>query len=212
MVRRFSNLPVTHHEGMNPLTAPATVSLEYLTQECGNNMSKTLEDKWGDEIERWTPRRVKTWAWVLIIAVILLPAAAWGISVATSGPRGAGDVVRQRNDADNRISAQAFFEDTYATIKAQDLKLTEAQATLDDFLATTPQPSSSDMVQVQLYTQQLKAKQTTVTGLQQICQDAVASYNAEARKTIRAEWRAEDLPYQIDATSTTSETDCQPAA
>ncbi len=175
-------------------------------------MSKTLEDKWDDEFERWTPRRIKAWIWVLIAAVIILPMLVWGISVATSGVRGSGDIVQQRNDADNRISAQAFFEDTYATIKAQDLKLTEAQADLDEFIATTPQPSSSDLVQVQLYTQQLKAKQTTVTGLQQICQDAVGSYNAEARKTIRGDWRSEDLPYQIDATSTTSETDCQPAA
>ncbi len=148
----------------------------------------------------------------VIIAASVIGAASWGISVATSGPRGAGDVVRERNDANNRISAQAFFEDTYATIKAQDLKLTDAQQALDEFLATTPQPTSSDMVQLQLYTQQLKAKQTTVTGLTQICQDAVARYNAEARKTIRAEWRAEDLPYQIDATSSSDETDCQPAA
>ena len=175
-------------------------------------MSKTIEEKWDDEINRWTPRRVKTWIWVLIAAVIILSVAGWGISVATSGVRGSGEIVQQRNDADNRISAQAFFEDTYATIKAQDLKLTEAQADLNEFIATNPQPSSSDLVQVQLYTQQLKGKQTTVTGLQQICQDAVASYNAEARKTIRAEWRSPDLPYQIDATSTTSETDCQPAA
>lgn len=175
-------------------------------------MSKTLEDKWDDEIDRWTPRRIKAWVWVLIAAVILLPMLVWGISVATSSVRGSGDIVQQRNDADNRISAQAFFEDTYATIKAQDLKLTEAQADLEEFIATNPQPSSSDLVQVQLYTQQLKAKQTTVTGLQQICLTAVGSYNAEARKTIRGDWRSEDLPYQIDAMSTTSETDCQPAS
>lgn len=148
----------------------------------------------------------------IIIAASVIGAASWGISVATSGPRGAGDVVRQRNDADNRISAQAFFEDTYATIKAQDQKLTDAQNALDEFMAATPQPDNSDMVQVQLYTQQLKAKQTTVTGLQQICLTAVGNYNAEARKTIRGDWRSEDLPYQIDAASTTSETDCQPAA
>ena len=81
-------------------------------------------------------------------------------------------------------------------------------------MSTSLRNFTSDNIEVSIDNpgQQLKAKQTTVTGLQQICQDAVASYNAEARKTIRAEWRAEDLPYQIDATSTTSETDCQPAA
>ncbi|MDQ5944005.1 MAG: hypothetical protein QG658_71, partial [Patescibacteria group bacterium] len=104
-------------------------------------MSKTLEDKWDDEIDRWTPRRIKAWIWVLIAAVIILPMLVWGISVATSSVRGSGDIVQQRNDADNRISAQAFFEDTYATIKAQDLKLTEAQADLEEFIATNPQPS-----------------------------------------------------------------------
>lgn len=148
----------------------------------------------------------------VIIVASVIGAASWGISVAISDVRGAGDVVQRRNDANNRIGAQAFFEDTFASIKAQDRKLTDARADLDEFLSTTPQPSSSDLVQAQLYTQQLKAKQTTVTGLQQACQDAVARYNAEARKTIRGEWRSEDLPYQIDTTSTTDETDCQPAA
>ncbi len=171
-------------------------------------MSKTLEEKWDDEIERWTPRRVKTWVWVLIAAVVIVPVFAWGISVATSGPRGAGDVVRERNSAINRVSAQAFFEDTYASVKKFDVQLTDAQKVLDQFVANTPKPSDSDLVATQLYTQQLQSRQTTVQGIQSECRNAAAAYNAEARKTLRAEWRSPDLPYQIDGSSPS--TDCLP--
>ena len=53
-----------------------------------------------------------------------------------------------------------------------------------------------------------RINQTTIEGLQQQCRNATAAYNAEARKTIREQWRSAELPYQIDDTA--EATDCAP--
>lgn len=145
-----------------------------------------------------------------VIGIVLLAAVVgigvWGFKVITSDAKGRGDTTIRQNSADNRISAQAFFEDTYQAVLKFDLQINDAQAAYDEFLATTPVPASNDSVQVQLYTQKVNSHQTTIEGLQQQCRNAVAAYNAEARKTIREDWRSEDLPYQIDEFS--GMTDC----
>ena len=152
----------------------------------------------------------RRWFWWIIAASILVPAVSWGVWVATSSIRGSGDIVARENSADNRISAQAFFEDTYEAIQKFDKQIDDAQRAYDDYIATTPVPSNTDVVAVQLYTQRVNGYQTTIVGLQQQCRNSVAAYNAEARKTIRDDWRSEDLPYQIDELA--AATDCLPAA
>jgi hypothetical protein len=167
----------------------------------------SFDEKWDAEVERWTPRRVKAWVWLLIAAVLLAPSIAWGIHVATSDTRGAGDVAIERNSAENRVRAQAFFEEAYQDVVKYDAQIGDAQKAYDDYVASTPRPSSEDLVAAQLYSERLNSRQTALTGLQQQCQNTVASYNAEARKTLADKWRSADLPYQIDGSS--SATDCK---
>ena len=166
-----------------------------------------FEKKWESELHRWDPRRVKITIAAFVAVVLIAPVAIWGIRVATSDAKGKGNVEIERNSADNRVRAQAFFEQSYQDIKKFDAQIADAQKAYDDFIATTPKPTADDVVAAQLYTQQLSNRQTTLTGLQQQCQNTVADYNAEARKTLAAEWRSEELPYQIDATSPA--TDCK---
>lgn len=142
-----------------------------------------------------------------VVAIIVLGVGGYLLNAALAGPKGAIDTHVREQSADNRISAQARFEDLYNDIKAQDDKLADAQQTLDDFVANTPVPADTDLVATQLYTQQLTAKQQVVTGIQNICHDLVADYNSEAEKILREDWRRDDLPQQID--SSAADTDCE---
>jgi hypothetical protein len=166
-----------------------------------------FEQKWESELHRWDPRRVKITIAAFVAVLLIAPVAIWGVRVATSDTRGAGNVEIERNSAENRIRAQAFFEQSYEDVKKFEVQIGDAQKAYDDFIATTPKPTADDVVAAQLYGQRLSGLQTTLTGLQQQCQNTVADYNAEARKTLAAEWRSDELPYQIDASSPA--TDCK---
>ena len=166
-----------------------------------------FDQKWENELERWDPRRVKIVIAAFVAIVVLAPATIWGIRVATSDAKGKGNVEIERNSAENRVRAQAFFEQSYQDIKKFDVQIADAQKAYGNFIATNPKPTADDVVAAQIYTQQLNSRQVTLTGLQQQCQNTVAGYNAEARKTLAAEWRSEQLPYQIDGSSPA--TDCK---
>ena len=165
-----------------------------------------FSQKWDAELERWTPRRVKLMICAFVAVVIIGPVTIWGFRIATSDTRGAGNVELERNSAENRIRSQAFFEQSFEDISKFDLQIVDAQKAYDDFVANNPKPSAEDLVAVQIYSQKLNSRQVTLTGLQQQCQNTAASYNAEARKTLAAEWRSPQLPYQINDGSPA--TDC----
>ena len=165
-----------------------------------------FNQKWESEVDRWDPRRVKIILAVLLAVVIIAPVSIWGFRIATSDTRGAGNVEIERNSAENRVRSQAFFEQSFEDIKKFDLQIGDAQKAYNDFVTNNPKPSADDLVAAQIYGQQLNSRQVTLTGLHQQCQNTVANYDAEARKTLAAEWRSNELPYQIDGSP---ETDCK---
>ena len=165
-----------------------------------------FSQKWENEADRWDPRRVKIILAVLLAVVIIAPVSIWGFRIATSDTRGAGNVEIERNSAENRVRSQAFFEQSFEDIKKFDLQIGDAQKAYNDFVTNNPKPSADDLVAAQIYGQQLNSRQVTLTGLHQQCQNTVANYDAEARKTLAAEWRSNELPYQIDGSP---ETDCK---
>ncbi|MBP7629357.1 MAG: hypothetical protein KA758_02800 [Acidimicrobiales bacterium] len=171
-------------------------------------MAKSYFDK--DIDTRWWARHPVGAIWLFVGLVLLLSFGGWAFRVATSDIKGKGDTIVRENDADNRIQAQAFFEDTYQGIQRFDTQLNDASKALEEWKANNPPPSGQSSVELELYKQQLNNKQTTATGIQQQCRNAVAAYNAEARKTIRDGWRSADLPYQIDGTDPS--TDCEVTA
>lgn len=114
------------------------------------------------------------------VVVIGAPAAVWGITVASSGVKGAGDTIIVNNSSVNRIKAQERFEDLYAGIVATDRKITAQEPNV---LAGIPDGKTAGQ---------------TMAGLVSACLDLVSDYDADARKVTAADWRAFDLPQSID--------------
>jgi hypothetical protein len=123
-----------------------------------------------------------------LLVIIAIPIVVWVVNVASSGVVGQGNAIIQKNSAENWTKAQGEFESIYAEIEATDRKITAAKTALD------------------LDPEDLTAKQT-YTGTQNVCLSMVADYNAKARNYLAAEFRAVDLPAQIDAIN--PNTDCQ---
>ena len=119
----------------------------------------------------------------MVVMISLIGAAAWGISVLTAAPKGQGDAYRQKMSADNRIAAQASFEQRYADITATVAKIAAAEKT---------RKASSEA-------------ETRYQGLISYCSGAVGEYNAAARSYLSQGFRPTDLPAQLDPT-----TDCEP--
>lgn len=129
-------------------------------------------------------------AWLLVaVAVIaVIGAAVWGVKVATSDVRGAGDVQRQVNSANNRIAAQEHFQALYGEIKAYDQQLDQA--------AADKKANPGDRYFAINY-----------SGLVKQCIDARNQYNADANKITQAKWLDPALPQQIDPSN--PDTDCK---
>lgn len=129
------------------------------------------------------------WLLVLILLILVLgPVAVWGLRVATSETKGRGDAVIEKNSAQNWTRAQARFEDLYAEIVATDRKVAVAKEALD------ADPNDRTL-------------RDTYLGTRTVCLSFVADYNAEARKYLAGDFRAADLPPQINDTDRT--TDCK---
>lgn len=127
----------------------------------------------------------------VVLFVMLVAAAGWwfayGSKVLASEPIGKGDAIIQKNSAENWLKAQARFEDMYANIEAADRNIVIAHQAYENEASTF--------------------NERNYTGLQMSCMDMISEYNAEARKYLAQEFRAIDLPAEIDQTMST--TDCK---
>lgn len=139
-------------------------------------------------IQRGLAGTILLWTLGFLILGALVGVTTWGFGVLTSDVKGRGDATRQKNSATNRIGAQERFEDLFAEIESADKRLDQAAADL----ATTPGDPTL---------------RTNYTGLRNHCLDVVGDYNAEARKYTAAQFRAIDLPLEIDDTDPA--TDCK---
>lgn len=129
------------------------------------------------------------WLWIgAFLALILIGIAAWGFRVATAPIKGQGDAAITKYSAENWTAAQARFEDLYADIEATDRKIEVAQASLD------ADPDD-------------KTAQQTLLGTKNYCLEVVGDYNAEARKYLAEDFKASDLPAQIN--NNQQSTDCK---
>lgn len=118
---------------------------------------------------------------LVVIVAALLGGGVWAFKVATSDIKGQGDAVRTKNSGTNRIAAQERFEELYAGIKAADERI--------DVMAAAKTAAPADPISSINY-----------TGAINYCIQIRADYNAEARKYTAEQFRAADLPAQIDST------------
>lgn len=135
------------------------------------------------EVRRYGWYALRWWL-AAIVAVIVIGGGIWALNVATSGVRGQGDGIVQRNSADNWLDAQARFEENFADYKST---LTR----IDVFHAQ----SIADPTDV--------VAKTNWLGSISYCTEVVADYNADARNFLREDFRAADLPDQIDPNTCT---------
>lgn len=152
----------------------------------------------GDWEENFENRPVRTTAglmvrgWVLaIVAVVLvglLGAGIWFVNVETSDVRGAGNAVIAKNEAGNRIRAQEGFEKYHQGILSADAAI-----------SITAEALKADPESLKI--------QTELRGQKQACVKLVGEYNAKARSFSQADFRAADLPFEIDTTN--PQTDCK---
>lgn len=127
----------------------------------------------------------------VIVAVLFMGAIAtaiWAFRTGTSDIKGRGDAVQTKNAAGNRIAAQEQFEKLCAGIVAADKRIA--------VLAAAQRADPADVV-----------AKTNYVGAINYCLGVVADYNAAARSYTSEQFRASDLPYQIDDTD--PKTDCQ---
>jgi hypothetical protein len=126
---------------------------------------------------------------IVIIALVMMTSAGlWALGVFTSDIKGQGDAEKIKNSASNRIRSQEGFEDLFQEIIAADKNINISAEALE------------------LDPNDLRSK-VELPGQKQYCNDLVGQYNAKARKFSQEEFRAADLPAQIDETY--AQTDCK---
>lgn len=123
--------------------------------------------------------RAGVWIALVVIFFAALGGLIWVLNVATSPVKGQGDAYQQKNSAVNRIASQATFEDLYADYQDTLVKIEVASDAYDK------NPKS-------------QIAQTNLAGLINYCVDVVGDYNAESRKYLAADFKAVDLPYELD--------------
>lgn len=129
-----------------------------------------------------------SWFVIILVVVMFLGAAGWGIKVLTSDARGKGDAYVQKNSAANWVEAQAEFNQRYQDILATDRKIGAAKVALD--------AAPDDRI-----------LQTNYNGLVNYCLAEVGKYNSAAREYLKKDFRDADLPTEID--SLNPNTDCK---
>jgi predicted lipid-binding transport protein (Tim44 family) len=123
------------------------------------------------------------WLLVIILGVLglLTGAIFWGIGVATSNAKGAGDTIIKNNSVENRTEKQEKFEKLFAKVETNKALVAQHTKTV----AANPTDKQASMV---------------LSGVQSACVASVEQYNAEARKVLSMDWKAADLPDSLTTT------------
>lgn len=145
-------------------------------------MSNWYDNPNADKVTRSAGWRIMLWIFVFAVFFALLGWFLWGIGVIGAPVKGAGDAFKQKESASNRIVQQAEFED----LKAE----------YDDTLAKIPVAKKALK-----QNPDSQIKNTEYTGLVNQCISVAGDYNAESRKYLAADFKAIDLPAQLDRTA-----------
>jgi len=149
--------------------------------------------------------------WIVVAVfflAVVLPLGLWLGGVFASPAVGKANAYKEKHSSTNWTQAQAQFEADYADVIKFDKQVTSAQDDLDQWVKDNPHwqdsgpydPSREDHTNLV----------TDLKGARQQCQNTVADYNQRARTYTLRDFRAADLPQQIDDTDPA--TDCAPTA
>lgn len=141
-------------------------------------MSNWYDNKNADKVTRSAGWRIMLWIALFAVFFALLGWLLWGLGVIGAPIKGAGDAFKTQQSGTNRITQQAFFEDTYADYESTVAKIQPAKDALKN-------DKDNPLLQEQL------------TGTINYCLDVVADYNAQSRKYLAADFKAIDLPAKL---------------
>lgn len=134
-----------------------------------------------DSYARFGASRIMVWTVVGVLFFGALGAGIWYFRVATAPVKGWGDEQIIVNDGRNRVNAQEWFAGKYGFVKGQDAKIPGMQANLEATKGTADEA----------------LWRSSLTGLQNLCLQAVAEYNAESEKISRGRWKSPNLPFSL---------------
>jgi hypothetical protein len=135
-------------------------------------------------VARGATWRVGVWTLAFIVIAMVIGGIVVGINTLTANPAGRAQAYRQKESGTNRVFAQQLFEKQYADVQATKAKIKAAEKT------RTISPEA----------------ETRYEGLLSYCASVVGEYNAAARSYTTEQFRASDLPSQLDL-----DTDCEPS-
>lgn len=133
---------------------------------------------------------------VLLAVFWVLTLAAFGMRVATAGLIGRGEAHIQKESAPNRIIQQAGFETIFADIEKFKIQITDARKAVTEWDSINS--NKQDNAIGTLATQRAYLTQV-VLGLQQQCNNTVATYNADTHKYLAKDFKDSRLPYEINS-------------
>lgn len=132
-----------------------------------------------DKVTRSGAWRIMLYIALFAIFFALLGWLLWGLGVIGAPVKGAGDAFKQKESSSNRIVQQAKFEDLKAEYDSTLVKIEVASDAYDK------NPKST-------------IKQTELSGLINYCIETAGQYNAESRKYLASDFKAIDLPVELD--------------
>jgi hypothetical protein len=125
------------------------------------------------------------WTIAVVVLALALGISLWAFGVFTSDIKGAGDAIKQKNRAVNRIQKQEQFEQIAADFDGYRAKIPVAVEAVKAAASTAA--TTDDELRL-----------TELLGLRQTCIDAAQQFNAESRKYTSRDWKSAGLPERLD--------------
>lgn len=157
-----------------------------------------MVDRWETRFETHPARTSMRLIVGIVVFVMLIGAGIWGVTVLTSSVRGAGNAYQQQQSAGNWIQAQKGFERDFKTYLTYRVQIADAQHALT---AWQSGPHPADGIAAYTDGQHGQNLQTTLTGLQQQCQNTVTGYNTDSKSYLTQQFKDYGLPDQLDPTA-----------
>jgi hypothetical protein len=126
--------------------------------------------------------------------VVLLCGAVWIGGLILFPVQQAGRVVEKTLDADNVIYNYEYFKQAWQDVQAMDQKIITARTAIDDFNVSAGGRDKWDFRDKE----ESARLSTNLTGLRNVRNDMVATYNARARMVNRSIFMGKDVPSSIE--------------